>query len=429
MSDDSRSSMESGAYLLSNDQEPTQAGPVAPKKAPAPASSTAVAPPPAAAKPPVPLATATAPVPGQLSQTSVNVPVIAEQTKQAQETMGPARAAETSNMLEDPNFQKGALGGAALLAALGLTGLAISKVVGKEGKTPSAPSGVEPTLETAPTGGAPTGGAPAETAPKTLSESVAQQKAAAANLTAQEQEMIAKSEQAKADKAQIAERKATKEKIAEVQAKAAAEAPEGMRPNYIKNAKNPIGPGGYNWLYGQEGERSPDTWRNLFGEKNVPYDEAMKRYREFELSGQEPGRGLGEVPRHAAGGTNVRPKYIPKYIQGSVAPGTLAPLAILAAGLGLSTSPEAQAAMQKAAGAVKDLGISPDIFAGKGEELGRLGTTYVTAGNPSYRAELLGQMKTEKDPVRYKQLMDEYMKAGGNVPGGRGVAPSYAYPR
>jgi len=94
--------------------------------------------------------------------------------------------------------------------------------------------------------------------------------------------------------------------------------PPGMREQYAKGKKNPIGPGGYNWIAGQEGaERAPATWKNLFGEKNVPYAEAMQKFREFELTGQEPGRGLNEIPRSAMGGSHKTPKYIPEYIKGN----------------------------------------------------------------------------------------------------------------
>ena len=98
-------------------------------------------------------------------------------------------------------------------------------------------------------------------------------------------------------------------------------APEGMRPQYEKGKKNPIGPGGYNWIYGQEGERAPAVWENLFGKKNVPYEEARNKFMEFQLSGQEPGRGLNELPKGELGGANKKPKYIPEYIKGGATMG------------------------------------------------------------------------------------------------------------
>jgi hypothetical protein len=106
------------------------------------------------------------------------------------------------------------------------------------------------------------------------------------------------------------------------------EKPKGINP---ETGKPFIGSGGYNWIAGQEGEKAPSTWKNLFGEKNVSYDEAMKRFREYELLGQEPGRGLNEIPRSAMGGSYPKPSVIPKYIKGAVSPSALASTAVLSA--------------------------------------------------------------------------------------------------
>lgn len=103
-------------------------------------------------------------------------------------------------------------------------------------------------------------------------------------------------------------------------------------------------------------------------------------------------------------------------------------LAALGGLLAFGQTPEAKAAMQRAAGAVSDLGISPDIFTSKAEEMGRLGSAYVTAGNPQYRAQLAQQLQVETDPVRRDILMGELMKTG-TVGGGRGVMPPSAYMR
>jgi len=99
----------------------------------------------------------------------------------------------------------------------------------------------------------------------------------------------------------------------------------------------------------------------------------------------------------------------------------IAGTALGASGLAFSATPQAQAAMQRAGAAIKDIGISPDLLQGKGEELGRLGSAYVTGGNPQYRQQLLGQMQNERDPQRYQMLLSEFKKAGGNIPGGRGA--------
>lgn len=199
-------------------------------------------------------------------------------------------------------------------------------------------------------------------------------------------------------------------------------APEGMVPDITVNTKSK---GAYHWLEGQVGPaRAPAVWRDLVGDKTVGYDEFLKMFANYKLSvpDLEPNmgtkfpaaRGFNE-PR--GGGSFEKSKYVPKDLKSIV--GLLA-----SGGLGyFGTTPEAQAAMQRASTSVQDIGISPNIFQGKGEELGRLGKAYVTAGNPAYRAELLTQMKSEKNPDRYKILMEEYQKAGGNVSGGVGIAP------
>lgn len=109
--------------------------------------------------------------------------------------------------------------------------------------------------------------------------------------------------------------------------------PEGMRPTYAKSKKNPIGPGGYNWVYGQEGEAAPARWRELFGEKNVPYEQAMEKYRQYEFSGGEP----GQMPKgNISGGTHPKPAHVPEYIKGNISPimaANLAGNALGAAGL------------------------------------------------------------------------------------------------
>ena len=106
-------------------------------------------------------------------------------------------------------------------------------------------------------------------------------------------------------------------------------APEGMRPNPIKNkvGNEVIGRGGYNWVAGQEGPKTPEVWKNIIGEKNVTAAEAMEKYRQWKLStmaGGEPGIMIDplEAKIHGAsgGGAYPRPKYVPKYIQGGITP-------------------------------------------------------------------------------------------------------------
>ena len=181
-----------------------------------------------------------------------------------------------------------------------------------------------------------------------------------------------------------------------------ADVPAGMREQYGKGKKNPIGPGGYNWLYGQEGERAPATWENLFGKKNVPYEEARNKFLEFQLSGQEPGRGLNELPRGEFGGSNKKPKFIPEYIKGGATIG------------GLGTA---------AGGSLAALGVMQAIKKGKetGDytDLGQIGLdTIAGAINP---ALLFGTYMSGAGEGEAEALAKERYK--GMVGGGRGVAP------
>jgi hypothetical protein len=87
--------------------------------------------------------------------------------------------------------------------------------------------------------------------------------------------------------------------------------------------------------------------------------------------------------------------------------GGLASTGLMAAMLGLAGSEKGQQAMEKASKAIKDLGISPDIFTNKAEELGSLGTSFVKAGSANYRAELNKQIRKEKNAARIMELERE----------------------
>lgn len=93
--------------------------------------------------------------------------------------------------------------------------------------------------------------------------------------------------------------------------------------------------------------------------------------------------------------------------------GGVAGALVAMADLALASSPEGREAMGRAEAAVKDLGISPNIFQSKGEELGRMGMGLVNAGNPVYIRELNQQLQTETDPGRIAILMEEIQKASG----------------
>jgi len=204
--------------------------------------------------------------------------------------------------------------------------------------------------------------------------------------------------------------------------------PLGMREQYTKGKKNPIGPGAFNHLANNLGlEKAIQVWEDAYGKTNVPYKQFEKDYSKAagkEMMGPKQPLPPGAKP----GGSFGTPQYIPEYIKGGGTLGPIAGLAGLAGLTALGSSPEARAAMGRAQSAIQDLGVSPDIFAGKGEEMGRLGKGYVTAGNPQYRAQITEQLKTEKDPQRRQLLLEEFQKAGGSG-AGRGVAPPSAYMR
>ena len=210
---------------------------------------------------------------------------------------------------------------------------------------------------------------------------------------------------------------------------AIAETSGAMKPNYNKTKKSPIGPGAYNWLAGQEGPKAPEVWRNLVGEKNMPYNEFMEKvkpvYEGYIGSYGEP----DPFKQVAKPGEYKRPSMVPENIRGSSNLKGLAGLAGTAGLLMAGTTPESKAAMARASEAIKDIGIAPEaILRGKGDELGRMGNAYVTAGNPNYLRELQYQIGIEKDPQRKDILLREFQKIGGSG-AGRGIAPPSAYMR
>lgn len=211
-------------------------------------------------------------------------------------------------------------------------------------------------------------------------------------------------------------RRTNAEKAAE-----AAAAPAGFKPQYKKPPEG-MGPGAFNHLANNVGvEEATRIWEATYGKKNVPYSQFMQDYS--SAAGKNMIGPVQPLPAGAKpGGSFGTPKYIPEYISGRAKPSGLLGLGAMAAALGLAGSEEGQKAMAKAASAIKDIGVSPDIFQGKGEELGRLGRGYVTAGNPAYLRELSAQLQTETDPQRRAVLLEEFQKAGGSG-AGRGIAP------
>ena len=194
-------------------------------------------------------------------------------------------------------------------------------------------------------------------------------------------------------------------------------APQGWRNQYYKNTKknpngpNPLGPGAFNYVASnveQKGVETPELarkiWEEQYGTKNVSYDQMMKDWS----AAKRPEKPASiEVKPGGSGGT---PKFIPEYIKGNASLGGMGSLAVMATALGLAGSEKGQAAMAKAANAIKDIGFSPDILTNKAEEMGRLGTGYVTAGNPVYRKELEQKLQSTNDPQYKKVLQEELAK-------------------
>ena len=199
--------------------------------------------------------------------------------------------------------------------------------------------------------------------------------------------------------------------------KPTSEIPEGRIPNYMefktkkggakefknKQGSDVIGKGGYNWYQGQMGPEAETNWLHQFGRTNQSYADVVQAVKEGRLKGPT----VNEVGR---GGSFAREPHIPNYIRGNSSLPMMAGTGLTAALLGLAGSEKGQEAMAKASNAIKDLGISPDIFTNKAEELGNLGSSYVTAGNPSYQRELLQKLKSTKDPEYKNLLLQELQK-------------------
>ena len=105
------------------------------------------------------------------------------------------------------------------------------------------------------------------------------------------------------------------------------------------------------------------------------------------------------------------------------------PAILLMAMADAAKAAESKESMSRASKAIKDIGIAPEsILGGKGDELGRMGNAYVTAGNPNYLRELKAQLDVETNPERRNVLLREFQKIGGSG-AGRGIAPPSAYLR
>ena len=204
-----------------------------------------------------------------------------------------------------------------------------------------------------------------------------------------------------------------------------ASAPEGRlpsAPNPKKSNKlmpgDVVGQGGWHWYKGQMGPEAEENWLRAFGRTNVSESEVRQAMKE--------GRLPSAVVQNGRGGSFPREATVPNYIKGRASLGGILSTAAGAGLMATAGSQEGQEAMKRAASAIRDLGVSPDMLMSKGEELGRLGNAYVNAGNQNYRAELQQQIAVEQDPKRLNQLIRELQKTG-TVGGGRGVAPPSSY--
>lgn len=108
--------------------------------------------------------------------------------------------------------------------------------------------------------------------------------------------------------------------------------PEGWRSQYTKGKKNPIGPGGFNYIAGQYGpEEAAARWEQQYGKKNVPYEQVVKDFS----AAKRPELPVAEGNK--PGGSFPRPEFIPEYIRGSAPVAAMANLAGNALGaLGLT---------------------------------------------------------------------------------------------
>ena len=100
--------------------------------------------------------------------------------------------------------------------------------------------------------------------------------------------------------------------------------PEGMREQYSKGKKNPIGPSAFNHLANNLGfEKAKEVWESTYGKKNVPYEQYMSEYS--KAAGKDMPGPRQPLPEGAKpGGAFGKPQYIPDYIKGGATPGGMA---------------------------------------------------------------------------------------------------------
>jgi hypothetical protein len=202
----------------------------------------------------------------------------------------------------------------------------------------------------------------------------------------------------------------------------------GMRENYKRSKAEPIGPGAFNHLANNVGvEKAAEIWKDVYGEKNVPYTEYIAKYS--KEAGKEMYGPIRPLPEGAKpGGSLGTPKYIPEYIKGGASIGGMAGAAaipaLVAAGVqAYKGNKEAvNAELKDAWNSMKSLVTMPiDVAkaAGKGD-FGPFkdmlmsmnpGTLLMNEMNKRDEAALQGMIQAEK------------------VGSGRGIAPPSAYKR
>jgi len=139
----------------------------------------------------------------------------------------------------------------------------------------------------------------------------------------------------------------------------------GMREQYVK-PKGGIGPGGFNWLYNTKGEEAAGIWKDVYGEKNVPYKQVEADYIKAN-EGPKP----ANMPKNLNAGT---PKYIPNYIKGGISPEMAMGIAgNVLGGLGIYHSLKEGDTASAGLGAVNQLLANASMLAGKQGALGTIG--------------------------------------------------------
>jgi len=150
-----------------------------------------------------------------------------------------------------------------------------------------------------------------------------------------------------------------------------------------------------------------------FGAYNLELNQSvMDKYRVGEKMTPEVAKAAGAGAMSSPGG--VPSKSIQRAVKfgGVLGMGLPAWLAARASEL-----PGFDAAMGRANEAVPGLGVSAGILPfSRGEELGKLGASFVSAGNPQYQSQLQDQLKTETDVERKAILMEELRKIRAPVP-------------